>query len=170
MKAVVDASPLIYLCRIGRLDLLRQYREVLIPEAVMDEVEEGRARGHMEALDIRRLVRTRVARVVRAPRTKREWNVGPGEAAAISVALKERVRESVIDDRAAIAVAKFLGLRPVSVPFLLLRDRKAGKTSQKSFETDLRHLLSEGYYLSPELVERLIREGRVRTVPHVPQP
>jgi len=160
MRAVTNTSPLIYLSRIGRLDLFRQYREVLIPEKVLEEIEAGRKRGHPEALDVRRLVRTRNARVVRVPKVRREWNLGPGETAAIALALKERVDEIVIDDRAAIAIAKFLGLRPVSIPFLLLRDRKKGQTGQRAFEAALRRLLTEGYYLSPGLVDRLIKEGR----------
>jgi len=160
MRAVTNTSPLIYLSRIGRLDLFRQYREVLIPETVLEEIEAGRKRGHPEALDVRRLVRTRNARVVRVPKVRREWNLGPEETAAIALALKERVEEIVIDDRAAIAIAKFLGLRPVSIPFLLLRDRKKEQTRQRAFEAALRRLLSEGYYLSPELVDRLIKEGR----------
>jgi len=160
MRAVTNTSPLIYLSRIGRLDLFRQYREVLIPEKVLEEIEAGRKRGHPEALDVRRLVRTGHARVVRVPKVRREWNLGPGETAAIALALRERVDEIVIDDRAAIAIAKFLGLRPVSIPFLLLRDRKKGQTRQQAFEAALRRLVGEGYYLSPDLVDRLIKEGR----------
>ena len=160
MRAITNTSPLIYLSRIGRLDLFRQYREVLIPEKVLEEIEAGRKRGHPEALDVRRLVRTGHARVVRVPKVRREWNLGPGETAAIALALRERVDEIVIDDRAAIAIAKFLGLRPVSIPFLLLRDRKKGQTRQQAFEAALRRLVGEGYYLSPDLVDRLIKEGR----------
>ena len=160
MRAVTNTSPLIYLSRIGRLDLFRHYREVLIPEKVLEEIEAGRKRGHPEALDVRRLVRTRNARVVRVPKVRREWNLGPGETAAIALALRERVDEIVIDDRAAIAIAKFLGLRPVSIPFLLLRDRKKGQTRQRAFEAALRRLVREGYYLSPDLVDRLIKEDR----------
>jgi predicted nucleic acid-binding protein len=160
MRAVTNTSPLIYLSRIGRSDLFEQYREVLIPEKVLEEIEAGRMRGHSEALDVRHLVRTRNARVVRVPKVRRQWNLGPGETAAIALALRERVDEIVIDDRAAIAIAKFLGLRPISIPFLLLRDRKKGQTGQRAFEAALRRLLSEGYYLSPELVDRLIKEGR----------
>src|SRR2546429_3331826 len=69
MRAVTDTSPLIYLSRIGRVDLFRQYREVLIPEKVLEEIETGRKRGHPEALDVRRLVRTGHARVVPGPQS-----------------------------------------------------------------------------------------------------
>src|SRR5207302_10929572 len=112
MRAVTNTSPLIYLSRIGRLDLFRQYREVLIPEKVLEEIEAGRKRGHPEALDVQRLVRTGHARVVRVPKVRREWNLGPGEAGAIAVALRDRADEMVIDDRAAIVTARLFALRP----------------------------------------------------------
>src|SRR2546430_5718984 len=93
MRAVTNTSPLIYLSRIGRLDLFRQYREVLIPEKVLEEIEAGGKRGHPEALDVRRLVRTRDAPGVRVPKVRREWDLGTGETAAIALALKEPVDE-----------------------------------------------------------------------------
>src|SRR5438067_13372593 len=107
MRAVTNTSPLIYLSRIGRLDLFRQYREVLIPETVLEEIEAGRKRGHPEALDVRRLVRTRNARVVRVPKVRREWNLGPEEADGIALGLEVRVEEIVIDGWAGIEVGTF---------------------------------------------------------------
>ncbi|MGQ0796538.1 MAG: hypothetical protein ACT4OI_01545 [Methanobacteriota archaeon] len=160
MKAVVDASPLIYLIKIDRLDVLDQYAEVLIPPEVLSEIERGVAAGHTEALVVRRLVDAGHARVRKAGRPRTEWNLDPGEAAVLALALRAKVDEVVIDDRAAIGVAKYLGLRPVSVPFLLLRERRAGRLSQEGFETALRHLLSSGYYLSPDLHNRLLASGR----------
>ena len=160
MRAVVNTSPLIYLSRVGRLDILKQYTEILIPQEVMAGLDRGRERGHMEALDIRRLVERGEAEVRRTTKTKQNWNLGPGETAAISMALKEKVDEVVIDDRAAIAVARYVGLRPISVPFLLLRERRSRKRTQDAFEETLRRLLTAGYYLSANLHHRLVEAGR----------
>ncbi len=160
MRAAVDASPLICLTRLGRLDLLRQYDEVLVPPEVVAEVERGLEAGHPEALEVRKLVDAGAIRVRKAGRPRTEWALDPGEAAVLALALRNRVDEVVTDDRAAIGVAKYLGLRPVSVPFLLLRERRAGRMSQVTYETSLRRLLTEGYYLSPELHHRLIEAGR----------
>lgn len=160
MKAAIDASPLIYLTKIGRLDVLAQYEEILVPPEVLAEIERGRQTGHMEALEIRRLVEGGRLRVRKGGRPHAEWNLDPGETAVLTLALRARVDEVVTDDRAAIAVAKYLGLRPVSVPFLLLRERRSGRMTQEAFEGTLRRLLSAGYYLSPELHHHLVEAGR----------
>lgn len=160
MKAVVDASPLIYLTKIGRLDVLDQYDEVLVPPEVLAEIERGLAAGHPEALEVKRLVEIRRLRVRRAGELRGEWNLDPGEVAVLALARRAKVNEVIIDDRAAIGVAKYLGLRPVSVPYLLLRERRAGRLPQAEFEGALRRLLGAGYYLSAELHSRLIAAGR----------
>lgn len=159
MRAAVDASPLIYLTRIGRLDVLNQYDEVLAPPEVIDEIERGLASGHPEALEVRRLREKGRVIVRKAGRPRTEWNLDRGEAAVLALALKSKVDEVVTDDRAAIGVAKYLGLRAVSVPFLLLRERRSGGLSQEAYEGTLRRLLSEGYYLSPDLHHRLVAAG-----------
>ncbi|HEY5537942.1 MAG TPA: hypothetical protein VIL58_00175 [Thermoplasmata archaeon] len=160
MRAAVDASPLIYLTKIGRLGVLDQYDEVLTPPEVIAEIERGVQGGHFEALEVRRLVESDRLRVRKAGRPRREWNLDRGEAAVLTLAVNAKVDEVVTDDRAAIGVAKYLGLRPVSVPFLLLRERRSGRLSQHAFEAALRRLLGAGYYLSPELHERLVAAGR----------
>ena len=160
MRAAVDASPLIYLTKIGELRLLRQYDEVLAPPEVIAEVERGLESGHPEALEVRKLVEDGSLQIRKAGRPRTEWALDRGEAAVLALALSLRVDEVVPDDRAAIGVAKYLGLKPVSVPFLLLRERRAGRMTQSAFEAALRRLLTAGYYLSPELHHRLVEAGR----------
>ncbi len=159
MRAVVDASPLIYLAKIGRLDVLGQYDEALAPPAVIREAARGLERGHPEALQVRKLVEADRLRVRKSGRLRGEWNLDAGEKAVLALALRERVDEVVVDDRAAIGVAKYLGLRPVSVPFLLLRERRSGRLSREAFRDSLERLLSEGHYLSAKLHRELLEAG-----------
>jgi len=160
MRAAIDASPLIHLTKIGRLDVLDTYREILVPREVISEIERGLAAGHTEALEVRRLVDKGRLRIHKGGRPRTEWNLDRGEAAGLALARRGKVDEVVTDDRAAIGVAKYLGLRPVSVPFLLLRERREGRLSQNDFEAALHRLVNAGYYLSLELHERLIAAGR----------
>jgi len=162
MRAVVDASPLIYLVKIGRLELLDQYEEILVPPEVLSGIERGLEAGHTEFLQVRGLLEGRRLRVRKAGKPRAEWNLGHGEAAVLALALRARADEVVVDDRAAIGVAKYMGLRPISVPFLLLRERRSGGLAQTSFEGSLRQLMSTGYYLSPNLHQKLVEAGRGR--------
>lgn len=46
-EVISDTSPVLYLHRIGKLDWLRElFSAVLIPEAVSEELREGRRRGY----------------------------------------------------------------------------------------------------------------------------
>jgi len=159
VKAVIDASPLIFLTKIRRLDVLRQYEAIFAPQQVVAELERGRESGHPEALEVRSLVEDGTIRIRKVGKVRSEWNLDRGEAAVIALAARMKVEEVITDDRAAIAVARYLGLRPVSVPFLLLRERRSGRMSQELFEATLRRLLTTGYYLSPELHRRLVEAG-----------
>src|SRR3972149_2201126 len=146
MRAAIDASPLIYLTKIGRLDALDEYEEILVPPEVLSEIERGLEAGHPEALEVRRLVEKGRLRGRKAGRARGGGNPAPGGPAVLPPARGAKVDEVTTDDRAAIGVAKYLGLRPVSVPFLLLRERRGRRMSQDAFETSLRRLLTEGYY------------------------
>jgi predicted nucleic acid-binding protein len=160
MKAAADASPLIFLARIGKLDVLDEYDIVYVPSEVLEEIEAGLALGHSEALGVRERVESGRLKVARGGRLRGEWNLDRGEMAVLAIALRRRVDEVIVDDRPAIAAAKFLGLRAVSVPFLLLRARRDDRLSQADFEQALRRLLGEGYYLSTLLYERLLQASR----------
>jgi len=159
MRAVIDASPLIYLMKIGRLDVLDRYQEILVPPEVISEIERGLPAGHPEALEVRHLIEKGLLRIRKGGRPRTEWNLDRGEAAVLALARRAKVDEVIADDRAAVGVAKYLGLRPVSVPFLLLRERRAGRLTQDDFEAALRRLVGTGYYLSPELHARLVSAG-----------
>jgi len=159
VKAVIDASPLIFLTRLERLDVLRQYEVIFAPPEVIAEIERGRVAGHPEALEIRSLLDDGTIKIRKGEKMRSEWNLHQGEAAVIALAAKVKADEIITDDRAAIAVARYLGLRPVSVPFLLLRERRSGRMSRELFEASLRRLLVAGYYLSPELHQRLVEAG-----------
>src|SRR5256885_15324441 len=103
MRAVTNTSPLIYLSRIGRLDLFWQYREVLIPEKVLEEIEAGRERGHPEALDVRRLVRTGHAPGVRGAQGRRGREPWPGGDPPVAPAPREGGGGKVHYQRAPVA-------------------------------------------------------------------
>jgi predicted nucleic acid-binding protein len=112
LEAVVaDASPLILLGRVDRLDLLRAIsHEVLVPPQVVREIDvKGEGDRSLDALAraswIRGLPDVEVTPEVAA------WSLGSGESAVIAAALHYRNASAIVDDRQAHRCAEALGVR-----------------------------------------------------------
>ena len=112
MTVVADASPLIALARIGRLDLLRErFGSLLLPTAVWHEVvEAGMGRLGSDAvlkaewIETREIVDARLVQLLRQ-------NLGAGEAEAIVLAREANADFLLMDERLGRAAATRLGLR-----------------------------------------------------------
>ena len=123
METVVcNTSPLIFLAKLGRLNLLKDvYGKVLVPDIVLKEALVA-ADLHADALEIRAALENGFLSVA-----KTESNAGEnvlqglglheGELAVLKVAKKQGVKIVLLDDFAAIKAAKYLGLEPQSTPF-----------------------------------------------------
>ena len=107
---VVNASPLISLGRVGRIDLLPQLcDQMIIPEGVAREIEEG------PPDDPARLwMHERGSQFVGEPAAIEPiigtWDLGPGESQVLSLCLRTPGREAILDDRSARRCATALGI------------------------------------------------------------
>lgn len=98
---VVNASPLIFLARIDRLDLLASLAKLLVvPEAVLREIEAGSDRDRTaEQLK----ADSSILRVddLPVPDRIRLWDLGAGESQVLAHGLERPGSEVVLDDLAA---------------------------------------------------------------------
>jgi predicted nucleic acid-binding protein len=105
---VVNASPIITLGWIERLDLLAEGEQKLVlPDAVVTEVLAGPPSDHARVALERGWGPNRVA--VAATNDVLEWGLGPGESAVITLARRERAT-AILDDAEARACARTLGV------------------------------------------------------------
>lgn len=158
MKAVVNASPLIFLAKLDRLDLLPS--PCATTPVVISEIRAGAALGHPEAISLEGAIRSK-AIVVRKPRRRalpEQAGLHPGETSVLALALQHKAAEVIVDDRIAIRIAKMAGLRPISTPFLILRATREGRLAPSTARGLLARLLGHGYFLSVPLYERLLKE------------
>ena len=120
MIVVSDASPLITLLNVGRLDLLRElYGGVVIPTAVLDEVA---ARGPVPGFPPGWVA----VRDPAGPPPAETAGLGAGETAALTLAREVVADGVVIDERRGRAVAAALGLRPVGLLAVVVEAKRAG--------------------------------------------
>ena len=125
-EIICNTSPLQYLHQIGWLDLLpRLVTRVVVPTAVAAELAEGRRLG----LDLP-VPDTLPWVDLRAPRSEAvlrlAMDLGPGETAALALALESADAITILDDALARRHAEVLGLRLTGTLGVLLDAKRAG--------------------------------------------
>ncbi|MFN0125986.1 MAG: DUF3368 domain-containing protein [Verrucomicrobiales bacterium] len=108
---VADTTPLNYLILIGHSEVLRPlFREVLIPEAVLKELQHP---GAPEPIAGWLRNPPGWLRVVKVARVDETIQLGRGETEAITLAIEMEVSIVLIDERRGRAAAEARGLLPV---------------------------------------------------------
>lgn len=147
MPAVSNASPLIALAAIERLDLVPAlFETVLIPPAVAQEIPRSIpvAPPWLEVQSLRSALPTIVLR-----RT-----LGDGEREALGLALETHADRIILDDLPARRIAQAAGLNVVGTVGVLLGAKQAGLITRIRPELD--NLLRNSFFLSPLLFEELL--------------
>lgn len=123
---VVNASPLILLAKVGRLDLIDALAtEVTIPAAVLQELEDGPPDDSSRHA-VEKLVSARIAPAENVDPLVERWDLGAGESAVLTFALRDRGVEAVLDDRAARNCAAALGIHTRGTLGILLLAKREG--------------------------------------------
>ena len=103
-RAVVNASPLIFLSRAGLLDLLQLLSpEIIGPEIVATEIK-VRGKDDPTAQAIANTAWLLVTQTPPVPPQIQAWGLGPGESSVLSWAHARPGSEAVLDDLAARAM------------------------------------------------------------------
>ena len=124
-----NATPLIYLAKIGKLDLLRSlYKEVSIPEEVYKEVVKGKENKFFDALIIDKSIKDGWIKIKKI-KVKKEIEsfaseIDLGEIELISLATETKPYLILIDDASARAIAESFGFNVKGTIYVLLRAYK----------------------------------------------
>jgi predicted nucleic acid-binding protein len=113
LKRVVNASPIIFLNRLGLLDLLNEPGlVVLVPESVLNELARLGPKDPA-TVAVRSTPWLHFVPSPEIPDFLRAWNLGAGEAAVLALAVQETApdKEVILDDWKARRRAEELGIR-----------------------------------------------------------
>jgi len=152
---VANASPIIVLAKCGYLDLLSKLsREVLIPQAVVDEIVAG-----PQADPARQLIENgwgarAVPRLVALELL--EWGLGPGETSVLALAQERAPAIAVLDDAAARTCAKVIGMRVIGSLGVILRAKKQGLLP--SAAEAMKTMCDAGMYLDNQIIRRALQQ------------
>lgn len=161
MPAVSNSTPLIFLAKMGKIQLLQNlFENVLIPREVYSEVvEQGKKRSYSDSLLIEELVRKGFIVTKNVDITVlKDANIEEGEKAAISLAVKENIKDILIDEAKVRRMAEFLGLRPRGTLWILSRAYEENLVSKEEFKTSIFELLGKGYRIKEEILVEILRE------------
>ncbi len=152
--AISNTSPLLYLYRIGTLEWLpRIFPSVWAPSAVVAELDEGRNNGYHvpDPRDYGWL------QVIDPEHMPYEWfalDLGPGEIAAMALAIENPDRVVILDDSLARRTAQAAGLDVWGTLKILLAAKSGGLTTQVAPHVE--KLETAGLWMSDDIRRRII--------------
>ena len=160
MSIVSNASPLINLARIGRLDLLHQlYGELAIPEAVWHEiVVEGAGQPGADDVKSAIWINTRTVtnrELVRALRQE----LDAGEAESIALALEVGAELLLMDERLGRETARYLDLRYTGLIGVLIEAKRKGLIDAVRPWLDMLRDIA-GFHVSGALYRRVLQDEK----------
>ncbi|TEU10645.1 MAG: DUF3368 domain-containing protein [Anaerolineales bacterium] len=150
MRAIVNATPLIALALLERLDLLRQmFDEVLVPTAVYDEVVIQGA-GRPGAAEIAQADWLQIAAPEAVPTIEPIlMGLDEGEMQVLLLARERQPDWVLIDERQGRRVARAMGLPVKGTLGILLAAVLAGLLSKEEALDALQRLVDGGIRISP---------------------
>jgi hypothetical protein len=152
--AISDTSPLLYLYRVGAISLLADLFDVIwVPETVITELTTGRRKGY----DVPDPLRFPWTHVVNPKSMPSEWlalDLGPGELAAMALALEYPGHVILLDDMLARRTAQAAGLSVWGTLRVLLEAKSHHLiTAVGPF---IVRLQDAGMWISPDLMRRIL--------------
>lgn len=163
MRGIVsNATPLIYLAKIGRIDLLQKvFGEVVIPKEVKIEVvDKGKQLGEKDSYIIEKAITGGWLKVLNAKLVKVPIKLEHGELAVLSLAKSLGLREVLIDEASARTAAKLLNLKPRGTIFVLLKALEKKEIDLNEFLEALNELIQNGFRLKEEVYIEAVKEAR----------
>lgn len=153
MIIVADASPLVSLAILGKLDLLEKlFQDIYIPQAVFDEITSP-DKPFAEALyqfsaEKTKKVKNKIALLILTDK------LDLGEAEAIILALENNIDRILIDERKGRKIAETKGLRPIGTIGVLIQAKEKGMIA--SVKVFLDELVRNSIYISPKLYKHVL--------------
>lgn len=156
-KVVCNASPLIFLAKIRKLELLDRYK-LYIPSHVKAEIVKGLKRNKQDAqLILEYMSRNNIQTSKCALLKNLPAFLGSGEKAVISLAFKEGITKVFIDEAKARTVARFRGLVPKGTLGIIWDAYKMEALAKDTVESLVFDLIQKGYRIREEIIVEFLK-------------
>lgn len=159
LKSIVaDASPLIFLAKIDGLSLLSDYR-LYVPIQVDEEIQKGRDKHRKDSLAISRFFKNPNVSIVKTEiMAALPDYLGMGEKAVISYAANAKIKDVLIDEGKARAVARIYNLKPKGTLGVLNDAFTKGAITAQQLEKMVFDLVQKGYRIKEEILIEFLKK------------
>lgn len=159
---ISNTSPLIYLAKINKLDLLRDlFKEITIPKQVFNEAMIEKE-TYLDSNNIKKAVDNNWIKIKDIKLTdidKESYGgIGLGEIAVISLSKKLKPKLLLIDDASARIIAESLGFKVKGTLYILLEAYRKNILNKKEVKDSVNKLISSGFRISQELYIQFLEE------------
>lgn len=164
---VSDSTSLIYLAKIGRLNIIRDvFQKIYIPEAVFDEaVTQGKALNMSDASIIEKAVGTWIIKEQIEPEVDAEFRfldtntrLGSGEKEALKLCKQLNAAYFIADDREARRVSRILNIKPMGTCGIVVQAFRQGSITKREALQTLDELVKVGFRISSTVYRRILDE------------
>ena len=153
-KVVVNTTPLIALADIGHLDILHNlYGEIMIPQAVLDEILTEPAKSIVSRCDWISVFDIDSKK----PNRLYSARLHAGEIAVMMLADEQDADLLIMDDNAAKKTAKFIGFSVTGTIGVLLKAKRDGLI--QNVKPLLAEMISDGFYISETIRKMVLEEA-----------
>ncbi len=154
LNAISNTSPLLYLYRIEGIEWLPElFGEIWVPEAVKAELLDGQNKGY----DVPDPTKFSWLKTVNPKAQSSEWlslDLGPGELAAMSLALENPQYVVLLDDMLARRTARAAGLQVWGTLKILLETKSKGFIKKVGPYVD--RLANAGMWITDDVKQRIL--------------
>ena len=163
--AILDAGPLIHLDELGRLNLLNDFKELLVPQLVLDEALKHRPALPLSELSNLEIISQPPLLSAELLKLADELALHAGERAALAVLDARGGQFLLSDDAAARAVALAVGFQTHGTIGLILRSHRRREISKAEMLQLLRELPTRTtLHLRKELLDSILTTASAENI------
>jgi len=160
---VSNSSPLIWLAKTGKIDLLRTiFGVVTIPRRVYEETSLGRSADSTlisKAVEYGWIKVSEENLEDEVNALAERAGIHLGEAEAILLA-RELDADLIIDEGEGSVTAQIFGVKPLGTIAILLLAHALSRLTFNEFKENLDNLIAQGFWLSVDVYNRILEEAR----------
>lgn len=153
MEAVTNATVLILLAKIGRLDLLGVITKIRATPEIAREVLDGKEISIQEKQALEKFFKSiKIEKTI----STLQIDLGVGEKSALSLCKEQKILFFLSDDKKARKAANILSIETLGTIGILLKNLQEKKITKQEAKKVLNLLLTHSYYISTDLYVKTI--------------